>query len=76
METTLIEVEAAVETQGKMRQGSKEAGERQPRTEADFLRMAADRRERHGEPVTALLFRNEACRLEGASWEDNHGKRS
>jgi len=33
-------------------------------TQADFLRTAADRRERRGETVTALLFRNEAWRLE------------
>lgn len=34
-----------------------------PKSEADYLQMAADRRERRGEPVTALLFRNEAYRL-------------
>jgi hypothetical protein len=52
METTL-EAQTAVE-------------ERTIRTEADYLRMAADRRERRGEPVTALLFRNEAWRMENA----------
>jgi hypothetical protein len=35
-----------------------------PASPADWLRIAADRRERRGEPVTALLFRNEAYRLE------------
>jgi hypothetical protein len=33
-------------------------------TASDYLRIAAERRERRGEKVTALLFRNEAYRLE------------
>jgi hypothetical protein len=43
---------------------SKVESARKPRTEADHLRMAAERRAQRGEPVTALLFRNEAFRLE------------
>jgi hypothetical protein len=37
--------------------------------EAQAMRQSAERHERTGRPVMALLFRNEACRLEGNGWK-------
>ena len=63
--STVVSVQALRSNDSVQVQNEKQRGkEKEIRTESDWLRESAARHEQKGETVWALLYRNEAIRLE------------